>query len=68
MKKTNKPESDTAQPTRLSADDFAYHARLLAQIQAAQIALSSWEAHVIQRYALGPSDVVEQDGTITRKG
>lgn len=53
-------------PERLSDDEWAYHRRALAQVSAVQGAFQLWEGHLRQKYALGPEDLILEDGVIQR--
>lgn len=51
---------------RISDDDLLYHARVIAELRAAQVALDSWARHLTAKYQIGPSDAIAEDGTIQR--
>jgi hypothetical protein len=58
---------------RLSADELRYHEKVVAAVHEARQRLtlteavgSAWFAHLMERYGLRETDVVEADGTISR--
>jgi hypothetical protein len=58
---------------RLSADELCYHEKVVAGVHEARQRLtlaeavgSAWFAHLMERYGLRETDVVEVDGTISR--
>lgn len=51
---------------KITADEMAYHMRLLAQIKEAQSVWSSWSRHLAEKYELGPRDALLEDGSIKR--
>jgi hypothetical protein len=50
----------------LSEDELAYHRRVIAALRAAQIAMQSWSAHLVEKYKLGPQDFIAEDGSLNR--
>lgn len=51
----------------LSADELVYHQRVRSGLADAQAANRSWIEHLIQKYQLGPEDLINLDGRIQRK-
>ena len=51
---------------RISEDELAYHARLIAEMKAAQAAWQSWSAHLSAEYELHEGEGIGEDGTIYR--
>ena len=50
----------------LTADELAYHQRLVAQVREAQAAWTSWSRHLSEKYRLGQRDALLEDGSIVR--
>ncbi len=51
---------------QISEEDLAYHLRVVAQLQGAQGAFSSWAEHLKQKYTIGPQDTIDGAGVIRR--
>lgn len=65
-----------SETTRIDEADLDYHAKLVARVRWAQQAqqeisridgaFRSWADHLHEKYELGPSDGVDEEGRITR--
>ena len=72
------PEAAASMPTadpveRISADDFSYHQRAIRQLkerqaglQAAELVLHEWAAHLVEKYKILETDLIQEDGSIVR--
>ena len=59
----------------ISADDLAYHQRVIstlktrqAELQAAELVLQNWAGHLVEKYKLTEADSIQEDGSIRRNG
>jgi hypothetical protein len=50
----------------LSADEMAYHARLVDQRRALDAVWASWGQHLAEKYDLGPQDGIDEHGAVMR--
>lgn len=50
----------------LSRDELAFHARVVAQMSAAQAVYRAWSEHITAKYDLAQGDMVDEAGQIKR--
>lgn len=51
---------------RISADEVAYHERVLTAYKTAKAAWDSWGAHLVTKYGISLGDEITEDGRIVR--
>lgn len=51
---------------QISPDEMAYHQQVLAAARAASAAFTSWGQHLANKYKIGQTDRINEDGTISR--
>lgn len=51
---------------QLTPDEAAYHRAVYAAQRESQAIVGHWVQYLARKYALGPRDAIEEDGTIVR--
>jgi hypothetical protein len=68
MTETPTPNGHVDTPTaeRISAEDHAYYLRCLGNLREAQATFNHWGSFMCERYKVGPTDRINEDGSIER--